>query len=87
LKTSSAGAPRWRREPADSVAPDPEQAGTKDAYGPPGFSEPRLLMWAVSLEAPDPAAVGMVQNPPWPPMAASVAPGAEPRPPRPRDPE
>ncbi len=33
---------------AELVAPDPNQKGTADAYGLPGFAEPRLLMWAAS---------------------------------------
>lgn len=36
------------RQYAELIAPDPEQAGTRDAYGLAGFSEPRMLMWAAS---------------------------------------
>ncbi|HET7294946.1 MAG TPA: VOC family protein [Vicinamibacteria bacterium] len=59
------------RQYAELIAPDPEQAGTKDAYGLADFPEPRMLMWAAS--ATDIDAMAAARN-------ATPAPGSRVRP-------
>ena len=48
---------------AELMAPDPKQAGTKDAYGLPGFIEPRMLMWAASTTDIDTLAAKLKATP------------------------
>ena len=51
------------RQYAELIAPDPAQAGTKDAYGLSAFSEPRMLMWAASTTDIDALAAELRDTP------------------------
>ena len=52
-----------RRQYTELMAPDPEQAETKDAYGLAGFTEPRMLMWAASTADIDSLAASLKATP------------------------
>ena len=51
------------RQYAELIAPDPAQAGTKDAHGLSAFSEPRMLMWAASTTDIDALAADLRDTP------------------------
>lgn len=51
------------RQYGELIAPDPEQADTKDAYGLAGFTEPRMLMWAASTADIDSLAASLKATP------------------------